>query len=276
MTPFYRLSGGGNDFLALVEPKAGPSEAEIRAWCTRGLSAGADGLFVLSRRPHDLGMDYFNADGRSADLCLNGTRCAVRLASHLGWIEGPCVIETGAGPVAGRLIEEDLVALSLLRPNRPSSRTLTSPQGEHAGWFVEVGVPHFVVAWQKSLADVPIEELGPTLRSHPDLGSQGANIDFVRFESKDRFEIRSFERGVEAETLACGTGVMACVAVGLDLDLLELPVRALTCGGFEMQVDRSEDHEAGQEWLLIGDARIVAEGRLLSGATALPAAPNWS
>ncbi len=87
MRHFFRLSGGGNDFLALVEPIDDPQPDQIRAWCRRGLSLGADGLFVLDRSPDGARMRYFNADGSAASLCLNGTRCAVRLARHLGWID---------------------------------------------------------------------------------------------------------------------------------------------------------------------------------------------
>jgi len=94
MRHFFRLSGGGNDFLALVEPIDEPTPDQVRAWCHRGLSLGADGLFLLHRSPDGARMRHFNADGSLAELCLNGTRCAVRLARHLGWTDNEIVIET--------------------------------------------------------------------------------------------------------------------------------------------------------------------------------------
>ena len=88
MTEFYKVSGSGNDFIALIAPPAAPTPDEIRAWCRRGVSLGADGLFTLRRDGADAVMDYWNADGTAAGLCLNGTRCAARLAFELGWAGG--------------------------------------------------------------------------------------------------------------------------------------------------------------------------------------------
>lgn len=277
MTAYYRLSGGGNDFLALVEPDASPDEATVRAWCTRGLSLGADGLFVLSREADAVRMDYRNADGRPADLCLNGTRCAVRLAAELGWAEEETAVLTGAGPVHGRLVGPDRVALELPPPAEPPRPlTLTLPEGTFAGWSVAVGVPHWVVEWPASLAEAPVAVLGPALRRHPDHGEAGANVDFVRFLAPGRLEIRSFERGVEAETLACGTGVLAAAAVALTRGALELPVQALTAGGFTLEVDGAAEAGRVRRWTLGGDARIVARGEILPGAHAVPDRARWS
>ena len=122
VTDYFRLSGGGNDFLALVEPGREPSADQIRAWCARGLSLGADGLFLLRRSPAGARMDYFNADGRPAALCVNGTRCAARLALELGWAADDLVVETGAGPVAARRAADDAIALTLPVPTAPAER----------------------------------------------------------------------------------------------------------------------------------------------------------
>ena len=273
MTEFFRLSGGGNGFLALVEPPSEPAAALIRAWCSRGLSLGADGLFVLRRAPGGARMDYFNADGRPAELCINGTRCAARLALELGWADAELIVETGAGPVPARRSGEDEIALTLPAPAPPGAALTLEIEGRPiAGWRVDSGVPHFVVVWPQSLAAAPVAEIGPPLRRHRQLGAGGANVDFVRFPDAGRLEIRTFERGVEAETLACGTGVLAAAAVGLALGRLEMPARALTAGGFELTVGR-----AGPERLeLAGDARLIASGRLRPAASELPPPPAWS
>jgi diaminopimelate epimerase len=276
MRPYFRLSGGGNDFLALVEPDAEPTLEEIRAYCRRGLSAGADGLFVLERASSGARIRYYNADGGRADLCLNGTRCAVRLACHLGWAQESLEIETGSGIVGGRLTGPEEVALGLQPPEEPRPRTLGLGSRSYRGWEVQTGVPHFVLIWPATLADVPVNDLGARLRRHPDWGEPGSNIDFVRFFERHRLEIRTFERGVEAETLACGTGVMAATAVGLTSGELELPVRALTSGGFELRVESAGPEVSSRQWLLIGDARLVARGDLLPGASRLARAPRWS
>ncbi len=273
-TAFYKLSGSGNDFLALVEPEREPTPEEIRSWCARGLSLGADGLFVLRRQPPGARMTYSNADGRRAALCVNGTRCAARLAFELDWASTEIVVETDAGPIPARL-SGDRVALALAEPARPERLEVEAGGRRIEGWRVSIGVPHFVLPWPETLAKAPVAELGPVLRAHAAFGEAGANVDFVRFPGRARIEIRTFERGVETETLACGSGVLAAAATGMALGRLELPATALTAGGFELGIERAAG-TAPTRWLLAGDARMVAEGSLLAGASGAPPPAVWS
>lgn len=279
---FYKLSGSGNDFLALPEPEAAPTPEEIRAWCRRGVSLGADGLIVI-RPGSEVEMTYWNADGYPADLCLNGTRCAARLAFELGWEAS--AIRTDAGTWTARLLPGSRIALDLPLPqDPPQRRTLEALGTTYEAWSITVGVPHLVLLWPESLAAVPIETLGPPLRHHPALGPLGANVDFVRFPAegnRHRMEIRTFERGVEGETLSCGTGVLASAAVGLALGLAELPLTVVTQSGFELEVSGlpragAEAGDPPSHWSLIGDARIVASGELLPDALVSPPAPPWN
>ena len=272
MIPFFKLTGGGNDFLALVEFESEPAARDIRAWCSRRLSIGADGLFLLSPDSEGARMTYFNADGAPARLCLNGTRCAARLAFELGWAERRMVIQTGAGPVTARLASDDRVSVVLPEPiPQPVDRSLEADGRSYRGWSVAVGVPHFVLAWPESLDRAPVEELGPVLRSHPDLGPEGANVHFVSFPTSRLLEIRSFERGVEAETLACGSGILAASATGLVSGRLRPPARVVTRGGSPSEVARE-----GERWVLTGEARLVARGELTVEASSVPAPPTWS
>jgi diaminopimelate epimerase len=271
MTEFYKLSGSGNDFVALAEPAEAPSPETIRAWCRRGVSLGADGVFVLRRNRSGVGMDYYNADGYPADLCLNGTRCAAQLAFHLDWAEDVATIETASGPVAARRLDAARITLELPAPETPAELTVEVDGIHHAGYRVRVGVPHFVLPWPESLERAPVESLGRALRRHPAFGEAGANVNFVRYPDPRRMEIRTFERGVEAETLSCGSGILGSTAVGVHLGRIELPVRVSVQGGFELEVDSN-----GSSWLLTGDARVVARGTLLEGAEASPPAPPWS
>ena len=274
MTEIFRVSGAGNDFLALVDPSDAPTPGLIRAWCRRGVSLGGDGLFVLRREEGGVAMEYFNADGYPADLCLNGTRCAAQLAFHLGWAQGPVRLRTGAGEVYARRIDESRVAVELPVPAEPP-RELTVEAGGSSwtGHRLLVGVPHFVLLWPEGLETAPVRELGRLLRYHPAFGPPGTNVDFVRFPSQDRMEIRTYERGVEDETLSCGTGVLASSAVGVSLGRARLPLRVATQGGFELEV---AGNLQGGRWSLAGDARVVAEGELLAGALASPAPPPWA
>lgn len=297
----WLASGGGNDFLALPEPSEDPTPQTVRAWCRRGVSLGADGLFVL-RRSGDgrVSMAYSNADGRPAALCVNGTRCAARLAFELGWADAShrggerVVVETCAGPLEASLAGRDRVRLEIPPPEaEPVPIALATEGRTWAGHRVTIGVPHLVLDWPPAgwsesageegeeradpLASAPVARLGALLRRHPDLGPAGANVDFVRFPSPGRLDLRTFERGVEAETLACGTGVLAAVLVGLATGAARLPVDAFTLGGFELRVEgEAEPGVPPRRWWLTGDARLVARIEPLPGAEAAPAPSAWA
>jgi diaminopimelate epimerase len=273
----YRLSGGGNDFLALAEPRRAPNAERIRAWCTRGLSLGADGLFVLRRLDGEVTMDYFNADGHPAQLCLNGTRCAARLAFHLGWATDRVEIRTGAGVVIASASDGDDVRLDLAPPRHPPVRRTAEIDGTSwGGFYCVVGVPVFVLPWRGSLRDAPVAELGARLRAHPTFGDAGANVMFVHRLPSQRLEIRSYERGVEAETLACGTGVLAASSVAV-VEGCSLPIQVLTGGGCEFVVDGEVDSEGHLvRWSLEGDARLLARLSPEDGAERLPEPPAWT
>ncbi|MES1210811.1 MAG: diaminopimelate epimerase [Acidobacteriota bacterium] len=284
MTTLYKVSGSGNDFLALPETGSplgvlgSPPPETIRAWCRRGVSLGADGVFVLRhprQHPEDgtVLMEYFNSDGYAADLCLNGTRCAAQLAFHLGWADNSVNVVTGAGPVAARRLDESRVTLELPAPSAPEGLPVSVDGILYAGFRLQVGVPHFVLPWPESLSQAPVETLGRKLREHAVFGEPGTNVNFVRFPGRSRMEIRTYERGVEAETLSCGSGVVASVAVGVALGALDLPVTVAVQGGFDLEVGAETP---GSRWLLTGDARVVAQVVLLPGAGVTPAAPAWS
>lgn len=278
MSAVYKVSGGGNDFLALAAPDREPSADEIRSWCARGLSFGADGLFTLDRNDAGVRMRYWNADGRPATLCLNGTRCAARLALHLGWAAGSFPVSTDAGTFSARAVAPTEIALQLPAPEELARKHVVEAAGRTCeGWFVTVGVPHFVLVWPESLAQAPVANLGAALRAHSAFGPGGTNVDFVRFPAPNKMEIRSFERGVEAETLACGTGVLAATAVGLLLNLAKLPLSASTLGGFTLTVDGQTVDSALKNWSLAGDARILGAVELSPEAgLPPPPPPQWS
>ncbi|HEY8145245.1 MAG TPA: diaminopimelate epimerase [Kofleriaceae bacterium] len=277
MTRYYKVSGSGNDFLALVEPERNPDSGSIAAWCRRGLSIGADGLFTLRREGPAVRMEYWNADGLGAALCINGTRCAARLAMELGWVVNEVQVLTGAGPIAARAASGERISLEFSPPSDPPSLRRVEALGEvWEGYFQMVGVPHFVILWPHGMASVPVATLGAALRHHPAFAPDGANVNFIRYPGPDHMEIRSFERGVEAETLACGSGVLAAAAVGVDLGKATLPLEVLTAGGFRIEVRGEVDGGRIRSWEMAGDARILADGTLHEGAAHLPPAAQWS
>ena len=273
---FYKLTGAGNDFIALAEPASAPSAESIRRWCRRRLSLGADGLFVLSRRKvSDSGMPdsgstsvrmrHFNADGGAADLCVNGVRCAARLAFELDWVkDGDSVtVVTDAGTIEARCDQGDEIRLTL-DPGPYSSRSLDlnfTIAGTPAPpcWQLTVGVPHLVVPWAGSSAEIPVAKLGARLRSHSALGAAGANVNFATGlqESTEGIDMRTFERGVEGETLACGSGVLAVASVAVERYGASFPLEVTTRGGHQFVIS-----ERSGRWELCAHAALVARGEL--------------
>lgn len=272
--PFFLVSGAGNDFIALLDRPV-PAAETVRAWCRRGLSVGADGLFSLRRAAAGrYVLDYANADGARADLCLNAARCAARLAFDQEPSASSVQIETAAGTLTAEPLDERRTAVLVSAPGQGRSMTLQANGHTLPGRRIDVGVPHFVLWWQTDLDQAPVASLGPILRSHPDLGREGANVHFVDLNLPEGFRIRSFERGVEAETLACGTGVVASAACAIAEGRLSLPLVAATRSGCELRLEAAEAAPDGAaRWRLSGDARIVASGRIRDQATLLPSAP---
>lgn len=276
--PYYRLSGAGNDFLALVSPEHEPEHARIRAWCARAVSVGADGLFTLARTEHGARMRYWNADGSVGRLCLNGSRCAAQLAFRCGWgTSDTLVLDTDAGPLEARSLDDARIVLHLppiVGSVEPVSLTVTSET--ITGWRVTVGVPHLIIAHDRPLDRAPLERLGPPLRHHEALAPDGANVSFARFRDRHRLDLRTYERGVEAETLACGTGAIAAVAVGVVTGRSEAPVTVRTAGGFTLVVTTELRQGRFSDLTLEGDARVLATGEILPGADELPEPPDWT
>jgi diaminopimelate epimerase len=277
---FYKLSGGGNDFVALADPESDPRPEAIRAICQRGTSVGADGVFVIRREEHGILMHYWNADGNPSGLCLNGTRCAAQLAHHLGWCTGTFPVVTGAGAIDATAVSDDTVTLDVPLPLRRPEEVEISLGGDSdetwVGWTIRIGVPHVVIFWPSSLAEAPVEDLGAAIRWAAEFSPSGTNVDFIRFPSPDQLEIRTYERGVEAETLACGTGILASTIVGLARGVAKLPLRARTMGGFPFEVSGEARGGRPTRWSLTGDARIVVIGELQPAAVVSTETPEWT
>ena len=283
-TAFFFLSGNGNDFIALTSPTPQPAPENVAGWCRRGASLGADGVLHLERTPAGrVRLLYWNADGGRSDFCFNGTRAAAQLASHLGWCEtGTVEIETDAGSFVASIINDSEVEIDAPIPPTPKPVELEAlaPVGgvlERAlagscAYALKVGVPHLVLVLElgqtpEALAQLEVVTIGARLRRHP-LFPDGTNVNFVCFSrARDRFAIRTYERGVEAETLACGSGVVASAWVGVHSERLRLPATVTTRGGFAMQLAGvSTPGTLPKHWRLRGDARVVASGRLCPGA----------
>jgi diaminopimelate epimerase len=213
-TPFYKLSGSGNDFVAFERltrgaPPVALSATIVQALCRRGTGVGADGVMVLEPSAGAAyRLVYYNADGTRASLCGNAALCSVRLAVELGHADpGGCEFDTDAGRIRGAMTG-GLPLIELAPPTElmPERDELLGGAGELRVGFARVGVPHLVVLC-RDVERADVAGRGRTLRHHPSL-ADGANVNFVS-RSDSGWAIRTFERGVEAETLACGTGSVA-------------------------------------------------------------------
>jgi diaminopimelate epimerase len=181
-------------------------------------------------------------------------------------------VRTGAGDLAARRLADGTLAVAAPPPlAAPRRLGLRTGDGDFDGFLVEVGVPHFVCFRATPVDDVPIERWAPPLRRHRDLGEPGANVDFAHVTEPHHLALRSFERGVEGETLACGTGVLATAAAAVAAGLAELPLHAATRGGVTLEVLGEASDGRVRRWELAGDARVVARGTLFAGAAAAPA-----
>jgi diaminopimelate epimerase len=272
---FTKMSGAGNDFLVFsARVERGPREtAAIRRLCRRGTGVGADGvLFVHPERPGDpsskIVADYVNADGSAGRFCGNGTRCAARFAVLRG-LSGPSLaVATGWGAVGARVAPSGTVTLDLPESvavgRAVPSHDAEGKTLERDAFALLVGVPH-VVAYVKDDVDLDtldLSVLGPALRRHPAL-REGANANFVKLLGPSRIAVRTWERGVEAETLACGSGAVASAVVTSFLKGLEPPVSVATRSGETLEIGFARDGELAREVTLTGDARVVFEGTLI-------------
>ncbi|HVT43389.1 MAG TPA: diaminopimelate epimerase [Thermoanaerobaculia bacterium] len=265
---FFKMAGAGNDFIVIDNRSSDIENASELAQrlCMRRLSIGADGLILVENSARaTFRMRYLNADGSQA-FCANGTRCAARFAFLNVIAPRRMTIETDAG-IVGAEVHEQEVTLTL--PDPRDARLLHPLNvGETTvrGSYIRVGVPHYVVFLRDDLWSHDIVPLGRGIRSHAELQPEGANADFVVVRDRSSLEVRTYERGVEDETLACGSGVVASVAVAALFGRIDSPVSVLTRGGIRLHVSFDRGGAAGAgaitEVRLRGDARVVFKSEL--------------
>ncbi len=260
------MAGGGNDFV-LIDSRGGriTDAADLtRRICTRRLSVGADGLILIENSSRaSFRMRYYNADGSLGEFCGNGTRCAARFAL-LNVIAGrKMTIETDAGVVSAEVAENGSVTISLPPPHGfRGVKPLTIGSVTVQGSPITVGVPHYVIFLTGDLWQQQIEPLGRAIRNHPEMQPAGTNVNFVVVRDDHNIEVRTYERGVEAETLSCGSGVVAAVAVSTLFGKVEPPVSVLTRSGIKLDVLMINAGGELRDVRLRGDARMVYRAAL--------------
>lgn len=255
------MAGGGNDFILIDDRGAriGDPADLTRRICTRRLSVGGDGLILIENSSKaSFRMRYYNADGSLGEFCGNGTRCAARFALQ-GAIAGPkMTIETDAGIVSAEVSENGGVTITLPPPHGfRGVKPLTIGSTVVHGSPITVGVPHYVIFLTGDLWQQEIEPLGRAIRNHPEMQPAGTNVNFVVIRDPRNIEVRTYERGVEAETLSCGSGVVAAVAVSTLFGKVHPPVSVLTRSGITLEVLMSQENGELRDVRLRGDARLI-------------------
>lgn len=259
------MNGAGNDFV-LLDNRAGDlrlNADQISRICDRHRGVGADGILVLEKPANgaDFRMRYYNRDGGEAEMCGNGARCFARYASHVAGARQDLSFETPAGVIAARL-KGELVCLQMSEPKDLRLNLEISVNGQVVpAHFLNSGVPHVVVP-VRDLETVDVSTLGSSIRHHELFSPKGANVNFLLKRDKQSIAIRTYERGVEAETLACGTGVVASALVFAATERVAGPVTILVRGGNELEVDFERNGERFTDVTLTGPAEFVFEGTI--------------
>ena len=274
---FFKMTGSGNDFIVIDNRKrlidADNCQEFVRQACRHKLSVGADGVILIENDSEvDFRWRFFNADGSEAEMCGNGSRCAARFAFLTGIVDKPrMAFRTLAGIIKAELLDIK-VKVQMTTPHGLSMDLKVEADGRTFNLdFVNTGVPHAVwfAADEKELASMDVRRWGRALRFHPHFQPAGTNVDFVYVRDPQHIAVRTYERGVEGETLACGTGAIASALIPAARGLTVSPVEVQTSGGelltIYFQVSRDPqlvDDIQFKEVFLEGEARVAYEADL--------------
>ncbi len=260
------MNGAGNDFV-LFDNRAGQvrlTAAQVARLCDRHRGVGADGLIALVPARDgraDWAWDFYNSDGSAAEMCGNGARCFARFVQRLTGAKERVTFQTAAGVITATLMGER-VTVTLTPPTDLRLRqVLPVAGGELEVHSLNTGVPHAVVLVEDADRAM-VQSVGAELRHHPHFAPRGTNVNFVQILGPARIRVRTYERGVEGETLACGTGVTASALITARLRDFASPVRVRVQSGDELEVGFQRDGETFRDVQLNGPAEFAFEGRI--------------
>lgn len=262
---FWKMHGASNDFIlvddrSLTFPAA--DAAKLSRVAARRTGVGCEGIILI--QPSDRAnfrMRFFNPDGSEVEMCGNGARCVARLAHEIDAAPATMTIDTVAGILTASALG-DQVRLHMTPPkNWRLDKTLTLARKKIAYDFVNSGVPHAVVI-VKDLAACDVQALGSGIRYHKDFAPKGTNANFIRITGPQSLHIRTYERGVEAETLACGTGIVASALVSGRQGRVNPPVSVTAASGDILTVDFRLTKSGAEDVTLLGPAVHVFKGTL--------------
>jgi diaminopimelate epimerase len=267
MLPFVKMSGTGNDFILidnrarLVAPERMAETARLA--CRRRSSVGADGMILIEDSYQaDFRWRFFNGDGSEAEMCGNGARCAARFAYMQGIAPARMRFETMAGIIEAQVAGIEVSVRMTAPEHFVLDRRIEVKGSLHTVHSVNTGVPHAVLLVDDAVA-APVRELGARIRHHQAFMPAGTNVNFVELTGPDRIKVRTYERGVEDETLACGTGAVAGALIGAVKGMLRSPVAVTTSGGEVLTILFNLKEGPGADNVFLkGPARIIYLGEL--------------
>ncbi len=269
---FFKMNGAGNDFIIVDNRDLSLTTAldadTIAALCDRHRGIGADGLLAVepAKKGADFRFRYYNADGGEAEMCGNGARCFGRFTAHLGEIVLKKVtFETIAGTLAAEMVGED-VRIAMSDPHDLQLDTDTKVPGLNSSLhFLNTGVPHVVsfLDSPEALDEFDVYNFGAAIRNHPAFSPAGTNANFAAVLAPNHISIRTFERGVEDETLACGTGMVASALIHHLLTGAPSPIKVDVEGGDTLEIgfEKTSD-QSFKNVTLTGPADFVFEGEI--------------
>jgi len=265
MLRFIKMNGAGNDFV-MIDNRSGEVRLapEQIAWiCDRHRGIGADGILLLedAKNGADFRMRYYNRDGGEAEMCGNGARCFARFANKIAGARENVRFETPAGIIGARLDGES-VTLEMSAPKDLLLNIDMVAEGrKELVHFINSGVPHAVLVVDK-VDGVDVRTRGQAIRRHKVFAPKGANANFIEKRGAGKIAVRTYERGVEDETLACGTGVVASALIFAATEKIDGPVSVIVRSGSELSVDFKRDGELFRDVTLTGPAEFVFEGTI--------------
>ncbi len=270
MIEFYKMSGSGNDFIIIdnrdLSLNVGDLSEFARKVCRQKLSVGADGLFLIEPSTvADFKWQFFNSDGSMAEMCGNGSRCVARYACLNGIAGKTMSFETIAGIISAE-VNEDIVKVKLTDPSSVISGERIGVDGRiFVLDSVNTGVPH-AVAFVDNLQSFAVSEWGRKIRFHKHFAPKGTNADFATVIDRHKIQLRTYERGVEDETLACGTGMVAAALAAAQRGLVESPVDVLVQSGETLCIYFTRHDDLWKEIYLEGKVKMVYQGLLFEEA----------
>ena len=263
---FFKMSGSGNDFIIVDNREKAVKDNDLPGFiqriCRRKISVGADGFILIEPSDKaDFKWRFFNSDGSKAEMCGNGARCVSRFAYVNGIAGENLSFETAAGVVSGQ-VKDDRVKVKMPDPvELRLDYSIDLKNGPVTVCSVNTGVPH-VVVMNETVEDINVFELGREIRFHEAFTPAGTNVNFICQQKQGHLAIRTYERGVENETLACGTGSIAAALITSCKAKWQSPINLVTRSGESLTIYFKKDGSSFSDIFLEGDARIIYSAQL--------------